>query len=306
MIKKRLTMKLFLLFLVCFAANLFADIEPVVLPTEVTTEMSLTPDDNLIKDKVWNRWTTKNFVVCSLSNAQAEYLHANLEEIKGWLYQRWGMHDVDFTAECKLICVDDEVLYKKLFRLESSSVEVRRNPDGKIKEMVVFLLLNGPPEKTVPLALSEVCLSEFEQKYNKRFGWWAHRGMAVLNSSPDNILVNIQQQQSVLSNKDATFFSKTILETTEDEYKKFDPEKRKNYDRVAAIFCLMLKKEFGTTKFQEMLRDTPDGAEAALRSVLGFGSYGEFDVSFKRYMKDIVDDAMSNKIPLKYLLVESN
>jgi hypothetical protein len=301
-------MKLFLLFLICFSVNLFADIEPVVLPTEVTVEMSLTPDDSLIKDKVWNRWTTKNFVVCSLSNQQAQYLHENLEQIKSWLYQRWSLHDVDFNAECKLICVDDENLFKKLFRLEGSSVEVRRDSNGKIKEMVIFLLLNGPPSKTVPMALSEVCISEFEQKYGKRFGWWAHRGMSVLNSTPDNILGSIQQQQSALLSKEPTFFSKTLLETTEEEYKKFDPDKKKMYDRVAAIFCLMIKKEFGTVKFQEMLKqaDSTGNKENAVREVLGFKSYDDFDITFKRYMKDIVDDAVSGKIPVNYVLVESN
>lgn len=302
-------MKLFLLFLILFSTEIFADIQPVVLPTEVTVEMSLTPDDNLIKDKVWNRWTTKNFVVCSLSNQQAQYLHENLEQIKVWLFNRWGMHDVDFDAECKLICVDDENLYKKLFRLEGSSVEVRRDSNGKIKEMVIFLLLDGPPVKTVPMALSEVCLSEFEQKYNKRFGWWAHRGMAVLNSTPENILLSIQQQQAVLLNKEPTFFSKSLFETTEEEYKKFDPNKRRMYDRVSAILCLMLKKEFGTTKFQEMLRDTALGsnAEEAIKNILGFTSYDNFDITFKRYMKDIVEDSvLDKKIPLNYLLIESS
>lgn len=287
-----------------FATEAFAKIEPVVLPMEVTAEMKLSPDDDLIKDKIWNRWTTHNFVVCSLSNAQAKYLHDHLEGIKTWLYQKWGLYDINFDAECKLICVDDANLFQKLFRMDSSAVEIRRNADGTIKESVVFLLLNDAPSRTVPMALTEVCLAEFEQEYNVRFGWWVHRGMAMLNGTISNIRKNIDAQMTVLERQEPTFFSRSLLETTEEAYKGFDPQKRAMYDRVAMIFCLMLKKEFGTTKFQEMMKETAVGTkpEQALSSVLSFKSYDEFDVSFKRYMKDLIEDVINKKTPDSYLL----
>jgi alpha-galactosidase/6-phospho-beta-glucosidase family protein len=283
-----------------------ADIIPVILPQEVTTEMHLSPDDDLIKDKVWNRWTTPNFVVCSLSDSHAKYLHDNLETIKTWLFQRWGLYDIDFKSECKLICVNDAELYKKLFQLETSSVEIRRNADGTIKESIIFLLLNDSPAKTVPMALTEVCLAEFEQRYEVKFGWWIHRGMAVLNGTVSNIKKNISVQMDVLENENPTFFSKTLLETTEETYKTFDLEKREMFDRVAMMFCLMLKKEFGTLKYQEVMQETAVGKtpEKALQIILGFKNYEDFNQSLKRYMKDLVEDIANNKTPDSYLRID--
>lgn len=302
-------MKFLVFAIVLFAAtaNAFAEIQPVILPVEVTAEMNLAPDDEIIKDKVWNRWTTQNFVVCSLSNAQAKYLHDHLEEIKTWLFQRWGFYDINFKSECKLICVDDAELYKKLFKLDNSSVEIRRNADGTIKETVIFLLLNDAPSRTVPMALTEVCLAEFEQEYKVKFGWWAHRGIAVLNGTLNNVRRNIEGQVAVLAKQEPTFYSRTLFETTEEVYKTFDVEKKAMYDRVAMMMCLMLKKEFGTTKFQEMMRDTSVGKtpESAIQTVLQFKGYDDFDLSFKRYMKDLVEDVANKKTPDDYLQVEA-
>ena len=145
----------------------FAQGEPakVRLPLEVKHEMKVLFDDPSIEGKVWNRWTTKNFVVCSLNDKQAQYLHKHLELVKAWAFSRWGLYDIDFSAECRLICVDDKALFKKLFNLENSKVEIRRDKDGKIEMAVIFLLLDGDPSRTVPIPLTEVCLAEFEQKY---------------------------------------------------------------------------------------------------------------------------------------------
>lgn len=289
------------------AGTLFAsDMEAVILPHEVTREMHLSPDDSIIKGKVWNRWTTENFVVCSLSNTQAKYLHDNLEDVKRWIFQRWGMYDIPFKAECKLICVDDKELFHKLFRLERTVVEVRRDTNGEIRETVIFLLLDDAPSKTVPMPLTEVCIAEFESEYNVRFGWWAHRGMAVLNGTVPNIRRNIADQMRTVTNNEPLFFSKSLMNTTEDDYNDFDAEKKRLFDRTAMLFCLMLKKEFGTTKYQEIMRDSSKGKnpESALQKVLGFKGHREFDASFKRYMRDLFEDVMSNKTPDSYLKVE--
>ncbi len=95
-----------------------------------------------IEGKQWNRWTSKNFTVLALDDTQAKYLHGHLEEIKSWSLARWGLYDIDFSVECKLICVSDPALFEKLFKIKQTRVEVRRE-NGKIKENVIFLLANG-------------------------------------------------------------------------------------------------------------------------------------------------------------------
>ncbi len=59
-------MKKFLLTILLFMspAVLWAqeDIQKVSLPTEVKQEMKVSVTDPAIEGKVWNRWTSKNFV----------------------------------------------------------------------------------------------------------------------------------------------------------------------------------------------------------------------------------------------------
>ena len=130
--------------------------------------------------------------------------------------------------------------------------------------------------------------------------------MAVLNGTVSNIKKNISVQMDVLENENPTFFSKTLLETTEETYKTFDLEKREMFDRVAMMFCLMLKKEFGTLKYQEVMQETAVGKtpEKALQIILGFKNYEDFNQSLKRYMKDLVEDIANNKTPDSYLRID--
>ena len=64
-------------------------------PKEVKNEIK----DPVVEGKQWNRWTTKNFVICSINNDQAQYLNKNLEDLKTWIYTRWGFSDMDFNSE---------------------------------------------------------------------------------------------------------------------------------------------------------------------------------------------------------------
>jgi len=153
---KMLNLLVFLMFCVP-TSGLYAEI-----PHEVVNE--LPGDEELIKDKRWNRWTTSNFVICSISNSQAEYLDTNVENIKKWILTRWGFHDISFEKECRVIAVDDPILYTKFFRLAQSYVKKGKDYN------VVFILLDDKPSKTVPVPLTEVCLIEFEEQHDVEFG----------------------------------------------------------------------------------------------------------------------------------------
>ena len=306
------SMKKFLLTILLFMspAILWAqeDIQKVSLPTEVKQEMKVSITDPSIEGKVWNRWTSKNFVVCSIDNKQAQYLHQHLELVKGWVLTRWGLYDIPFSSECRVIAVDDPVLYEKLFKIKESKVEIRRDEGGKIKMSVIFLLLSDKPSETVPVPLTEVCMAEFQQRYNTNFGWWAHRGMALLNGSLPQIRSNMTALAAPLQNNQPMYFSEGLLTMTEEAYMKETPERQRLFDQTAMAFCLLLRKEFGQNKFHWMLKKTEakgDG-QVALKEVLGFEDYSHFDKTFKRYMTDITRDISQNKTPDSYLQVSES
>jgi hypothetical protein len=252
----------------------------------------------------WNRWTSKNFVVCSINDTQAQYLHKHLELVKGWVFARWGLYDVDFSTQCKVIAVDRPELYKKLFNIEDTRVEIRREADGRIKETVIFLLASGQPSRSIPIPLTEVCMAEFAQRYNTKFGTWAYRGMAILNGSLEQIRNSVLEVKPALERNDPLFFSKGILEMNQEQYLKLEPDKKRLYDNCSVIFCLMVRKEFGQDVYLRLLKNASEGSpEDAVKSVLKFTDYGHLDRTLKRYMTDITRDVSSGKTPDSYLQI---
>lgn len=300
--------KFLLIVLAIFAMPLKAqdEITKVLKPDEVSVEVK--KSNGLPKELEglsWNRWTSKNFVVCSLNDPQAQYLHKHLELVKGWTFSRWGMYDIDLSVPCKLLCVDNKDIYRKLFNLESTKVEVRRNGSGKITETVIFLLINGPPSHTVPIPLAEICISEFAQKYNADFGVWTYKGMSNLNGTLEQIRSRILETKTKLDKNEPLFFSKGLLETNFEQYKILSEDDKKIFDDCSTIFTLMLRKEFGQEKYLKFLQKTSEGPpENAVKSVLMFKDYNELDQSIKRYMIDLSNDVSLGKTPDSYLQIK--
>jgi hypothetical protein len=241
--------------------------------------------------------------VLALNDTYAQYLNRHLELVKTWTLARWGLFDVDFSVPCKLICVDDPVLYEKLFKLKQTKVEVRRDESGRIKETVIFLLANDSPSHTVPMPLTEVALAEFGQKYDTNFGWWLYRGMGLLNGPLDHIRRQISDMQQPIAANSPLYFSKGLLELTREEYVRLPDDQKRLYDASAVMFCLMIRKEFGQDKFHHMMKDTTLNTESALKQGTGFDSYDSFDRTFKRYMIDLTSDVSANKTPDRYLQI---
>lgn len=278
-------------------------IERVAFPAQVKSEYRGAPDTD-IQGKVWNRWTSKNFVVCSLNDTQAKFLNGNLEKVKSWGLTRWGLTDVNFANECRLICVDDPILYKKLFNLDGTKVEVRK-VDGKVKMNVIFMLLADAPSKTVPIPVMHVALMEWEQQNNVKLPWWAVRGMSLLNGDLGSIRKNIADLQPVLKANGQLFGSKGMMNMNEESYSKETPEKQALFDNQSVALCLLLRKEFGQDKF---LASIKEGDPVKVLSVFGFQSHEQFDKSFIRYMTDLSNDvteASGKKTPDSYLQIKA-
>lgn len=303
-------MKKILFFLILFfsiSCILHAEeqITKVLKPQEVIAEINVSkPTPKEFEGLVWNRWTSKNFVVCSLNDTQARYLHKHLELVKEWIFTRWGMADIDFQAPCKLICVDGNELFKKLFNIEKTKVEIRKNSDGLIKETVIFLLIEGPPSQTIPVPLTEVCLAELSQKYYTKFSPWTHKGFSHLNGTLEQIRSDILKTKILLDKNEPLFYSKSLLELNEEQYKNLTDSQKNNFESCSVIFCLMLRKEFGQDAFLRFLhKTTEENPELAIKDVLGFKGYDNFDLTFKRYMIDLTNDINSGKTPDSYLQV---
>lgn len=274
---------------------------PIEVKSEVIQQHGIPKE---LEGLQWNRWTSKNFVVCALDDAHAQYLHKHLELVKGWVYARWGLMDLDFAAECKVIAVGRKDLFKKLFNLEATRVEIRRDETGKIKERVIFLLTVESPSQTVPTPLTEVCLAELAQRHNLKVGLWAFRGMGQLNGTIPQIKERIVELKGPLDRNDPLFFSRGILEMDQVQYQKLDDAKKKLYDNCSMVFCLMLRKEFGQDHYLRFLKAHSEGLpESALKSVLGFSDYDHFDRTMKRYLIDLSRDVVGAKTPDSYLQI---
>jgi hypothetical protein len=296
---------LIIFFIICTSVFSQEQIIKVSNPEEVKVEVLNNKGlPKELEGLSWNRWTSKNFVVCSLNDSQAEYLNKHLELVKGWIFSRWGMYDIEFSYPCKLICVDNKELYEKLFNLNETKVEIRKDSSGKIKETVIFLLIDGPPSKTVPIPLTEVCLSEFSHKYRANFGIWSFFGMGILNGTLDQIRYSILNIKTKIDSNESLFLSKGILEMDYNQYKFLSEEQKTLFKDCSTIFALMIRKEFGQEKYLRFLQKSSEIApEYAIKEVLLFDGYDSFDKTFKRYLIDISNDIKSGKTPDSYLQI---
>lgn len=296
---------LLVLILMAVPVSATEPIKKVPLPLEVKYELLTEEIPKEIEGKVWNRWTSENFTVLSLNDVQAQYLHKHLELVKTWIYARWGLYDLPFQGETKLICVDDPALFNKMFRLTHTKVEIRLDEQGKIKESVIYVLINDAPSHTVPIPLTEVCMAQFAQNYDAKIGWWAVRGMSLLNGTLDQIKTGLKDFGPIVHGNKPIYFSKGLFEMTKEQYNSLDVERKTLYDQSALVFCLMLRKEFGQDAFHWFLKKSSDSSpEVALQEILRFqGGYVQFDPTLKRYMLDLTRDIQTGTTPDSYLQI---
>lgn len=259
------------------------------------------PTDPELKNLQWNRYTSGNFTILSIDDGQGKWLASNLGKVKTWCITRWGFPDVEFSHECRIMCVPNKQLMKKLFGLEQSKSEVRRK-NGQIEMTVVWLVLDDKPAKTVPTFFTPVCMAEFEARHNVKMPFFAIRGMSLLNATVPEIRQQLGSLGQTIAKDSPVFISQKMCTMTEEDYNKLKVEDKKVFDTQAVALCLMLRKEFGEAKLQGFLRmanrNTP---EDVMRVVYRFRSFAHFDASYARYMRDLTNDIYRSKTPDSYL-----
>lgn len=287
----------------CFGQELISEVTD---PQEVSSEVrgyANAPKE--IQGLQWHRWTSKNFTVCAINNNQAQYLHKHLELVKGWVFSRWGLTDIDFSKECKIICVDDPILYKKLFGIDDTKVEIRRDVDGVIKESVIFMLFDSQtPSEIMPTPLTKVCMAELAQKYDTKISFCCTQGMAELNCNLPHIKTKVCELGLAIKDDELIFFSKSLLEMNAERYKILSTDGKRLYDKCAMVFCLMVRKEFGQVTYLRLMKaSSEESPEKAIQSILKFQNYDALDKAFKGYIQDLDRDVRSDKTPDRYLQI---
>ena len=278
----------FLLFVFNFVS--FVKSEEIVYPFDAIPVASSTDLD--IKNLEWNRYTAGNIVVLSIDNNQGKWLWENIQKIRSWCLNRWGFPESDFSKECRIFCVPNKELLKKLFNLEKSKLEFREDIS------VLWLVIDDKPIKTLSPFLSRVCFKDFEEKNGVDLGWWFKCGASQLNGDIVDIKKNIS---SIEGN---VFDAEKILTMKEEDYMKESTEKRIAFNREAIALCVMLRKEFGEAKLQGFLRlANINNYKDVLKIVYGFDGYEEFSVQYSRFIKDLISDLLENKTPDSYLKI---
>jgi hypothetical protein len=259
------------------------------------------PTDPALKDLVWNRYTSKNFVIMSIDNAQGKWMSENIDNIKTWCIERWGFPDFQFTKECRIFCVPNKALFKKLFNLDDSKVEIRRK-GGTIEITAMWLVLDDKPARVIPKQLTKICFAEFEQKHNVVLPFFAKNGMALLNGTIPDIRTDMVYLGGHVQKDQPIFVSEKMFSMTEEEYEKSSAENKRIFDCQSVALCLLLRKEFGEAKMQGFLRmSARNSPKDVLLAVYGFTSYSQFDQSYLRYMKDLSREVSGSRTPDTYL-----
>jgi hypothetical protein len=267
------------------------------------------PNDPELKNLTWNRYATENFAILSIDDRQGQWLSQNMEKIRTWAMTRWGFPDTPFHKTalpdgrsepgCRVFCVPNRNLLKKLFGLEQPKVETRVK-DGRLELTVMWLVLDDKPARTVAPYLTQIALAEFEASHNVKIGWWFKRGAGLLNGTvPD-----IRTQLAGLTTSKYT--SEKMFTMTKEDYLKESAADRQVFDRQAVALALMLRKEFGEAKLQGFLRLTSrNNPQDVLRVVYGFSGYAHFDKQYARFQRDINGEVLNSRTPDSYLTVKA-
>lgn len=297
-----LNMKKFLFFLTlcCALFNNCKAQEQVffeTLPTPVNVEES---DNNLIPRVAWYRWTTKNFTIHSIDKRQGEYLFRDIEKIKSWTLTRWGLPDINFTTEARIFCAPDKETMVKLFNLDYCAWEVLKDKNEN-KINYLWIILDGDPAEILPAGVTSIALKEIEVQYDLKFNWWVYRAIPALNNTLPQIKQKLISIDPFLKKDSAIFYSKSILETTEERWNKFSKEHKDLFDQEAMYFCLLARKEFGESIFHKTLYNASDKVAV---NILGFSDFSDLDKRFYSYIIFLNEDIRNNKTPDSYLKVK--
>lgn len=268
-----------LILILFFCSSSFA--QDILYPTGKVIE------DDEIKNLKWYRYTTDNYTILSINDSQGKWLNSNIKSIENWCLLRWGFLEKQTNKECRIFCVPNKELLKKLFLLEQSKVENREELTA------MWLILDDTALKTISPYLSQ---SLFDEQ-----AWWFKRGASILNGYIPSVRENVKSFFVIIEKDQSIFDSEKLFTLTEEEYLKQTEENKRIFDTEVVILCLMLRKEFGQVKLHSFLEE--NDANQGLKRVYGFSGFNHFDKQYIRFVKDLTRDVEAGITPDSYLNV---
>lgn len=264
--------------------------QDLVLPFK--SQSALETDEKL----EWNRYVDESFTILSIDKKQGDWVCSHVQEIKKWCLTRWGFPDIEFKRECRIFCIPNKMLMKKLFGIENSTSEVRDDI------LVLWLLLDDKPSITIPELFTPIIFSEFENVYKTKIQFWFKKGAAELNSD----LSQIKKELSDLSllNQSDLYKIEKIFSMTEEQYQALDVKKQKLFKSQSMLLVLLLRKEFGEAKLQGFLQYCIiKDPESSINLIYGYKDLADLNAKYIKYMSDLFKDIKIDKMPDTYLQI---
>lgn len=258
-------MKKILLLLALFATPLFGE--------EVPQPAAKREPPPGLEGLVWNKWDTPNFIVISLDKGQGSSMRSEAEAVRSSLLERWSL--ADSKRECKLVCVPDAIMLKRLFGLTEPRCEVFRAESGEVRAAIWIDIAR---KDLLPSLVAEAELS------NDGFRSFAQRGVPILERPASEV----REKLGAMGDPPLA----TVLEGIK------PGSDAQDLDRNSAMLCLMVRKELGGGAFAAAAVSSPH----QVHEELGFGSLEEMDKTFRRYRAYLISDLrVIGRVPDGYL-----
>lgn len=210
---------------------------------------------------VWNKWDTPNFTVISLDKSQGLSMRSEAESVRSSFLERWSLAAP--KRECKLVCVPDAVMLKRLFGLSEPRCEVVRSESGEVRAAI---WIDIKRKDLLPSLVAEAELS------NDGFRSFAQRGIPILERSASEV----REKLGAMGDPPLA----TVLAGAKPDSDAED------LDRNSAMLCLMVRKELGSRAFAAASASSP----RQVHEELGFDSLDEMDKTFRRYRAYLISD----------------
>jgi hypothetical protein len=250
------------------------------------TDKNINQEDGL----VWNKWDTENFVVLTLDKSQGLELKDLMEPVKNSVCDSWFLDVPSLPVRCKIMCVSDRELLAKLFNIDAPHVEVRRDAEGKVSLCAIWMTTEDLD--LLPFLVCSLCVAD-DICLNKQSPL-VQRGVSFLSKPLD-----CMRREIVVPGK---INSKYLLSMTREKWISLSPKERQVFDAQSAIFCLLLRKEFGSDLFAQFAASANQD-ESSLRLVYGFKDLEQLDSILKRYSENLIKDINRGIVPDNYLAV---